>query len=309
MVFSLLKDIIVVGDNMKALVLGGSSVDTLIHVNEIKELKDDLGLWADNVVKTIGGSGAGKALALDAFGVDVTFLSDVGNDTNGQIILDYFHKTNIRLIPLETDKSTAHTNIMHSKGKRISITTSSYKNEPEYYNDIEKLLDETDVVFLNIYPYCKKYIPVIKKSNKPVFVDIHDYDPPNPYHQDFIEVADYLVASGVYIDNHDVFLEDMIKKGKKLVVITNGSDGLIALDFMNNQYILPGYNDFEYIDSNGAGDSFCAGLYTELFETDNIGESLKIGTICGAIACTSYDLYNKKYDINRIREIKKSVKF
>ena len=42
---------------MKALVIGGSSWDTLIHVNEFNEVKDDMILWAKKRIETVGGTG------------------------------------------------------------------------------------------------------------------------------------------------------------------------------------------------------------------------------------------------------------
>ncbi len=294
---------------MKTLVLGGCSIDTLIHVDEIKSVSDDMMLWANNVVESVGGTGAGKALCLDSLGHDVTWLTDLGKDDYGEKILNRFSKTNVNLIPLEVDKSTAHTNIMHSKGKRISIFTSTPSVKPKILNEINDLVNLTDVIFLNINDFCRDYIPLIKDKGKPIIVDIHDYDPPNPYHQDFIDIADILTVSGVYIDDHKLFLEEMIAKGKKIVIITKGNEGLIAMDKLGNIYELSGYNDFEYIDSNGAGDSFCAAFGTEYIKSNNIGESLKYATICGGIACTSYDLFNTDYNEKKIKEIKKRVDF
>ena len=217
------------------------------------------------------GTGAGKALCLDALGSDVTFITDVANDENGAKILRYFDETTVNLIQVEVDKSTAHTNLMHSKGKRISVFTSVPTMEPKKPQNLDEIVKEADVVFLNINQFCRDYIPLIKKYKKLTVVDIHDYNPPNPYHQDFIEAADVLVASGIYIPNHQEFLEEMIQKGKKLVVVTKGSEGLVALDSDKNYYELSGYNDFEYVDSNGAGDSFTSGLVSYCYKTKKHG--------------------------------------
>ena len=52
---------------MKALVLGGSSWDTLIHVDEINKLEDDMSLWANNVVETVGGNWRWKSALFRRF--------------------------------------------------------------------------------------------------------------------------------------------------------------------------------------------------------------------------------------------------
>lgn len=294
---------------MKALVIGGSSWDTLIHVDELGIIKDDMSLWANSVVETVGGTGAGKALCLDALGEEVILVTDIGKDVAGNKIMSYFERTKIKVIPLLVDTSTTHTNIMHSMGKRLSIFTSVPTVDASVPAALMKQLSDTDIIFLNINNFCRGFIPFLKTLKKSIIVDIHDYDPPNPYHDDFIEIADIIIASGVNIVNHQQFLKELIQRGKKLVVITLGSDGLIALDSEGNEYNLKGYTDFKYVDSNGAGDSFVAGLITHYFQSKNIGESLKFGTICGGIACSSYELFNRDFDQEKVLRIKKEVEF
>ncbi len=55
---------------MRYLVIGTSAYDTLIHTRaSLDHISEDMMIWADNVVHTIGSTGAGKALALDALGL------------------------------------------------------------------------------------------------------------------------------------------------------------------------------------------------------------------------------------------------
>lgn len=291
---------------MKSLVIGGCSVDTLIHVPEINSIADDMSLWATNVSTNIGGTGAGKALALDVLGSEVTFITDLGNDEYRPIIESFFSTTSIQVLPVETDKCTAHTNIMHSQGKRISIFTSVGTKRPPIPVEFHHIINDVDAVFLNINEFCRSYIPFLQNLDIPIIVDIHDYEEGNPYHQDFIDIADVLVASGVHISNYEYFLTNYTNLGKDIVVITNGSKGLIAKHH-EQRFTLNGYTDFNYVDSNGAGDSFVAGMMIKYQETKDIKQALIFGSICGAMACTSYDLYNKKYTKEEIEKIVKGV--
>lgn len=293
---------------MNSFVIGGSSVDTLIYVPEIKSIADDMSLWATNIITSIGGTGAGKALCLDSIGVNTTLITDVGNDDKRNQISTFFAQTNVRTRFVETDKTTTHTNIMHSFGKRISIFTTYPSVLPPIHPKIEQYIEETDVIFLNINEFCRQYIPMLKKTGKPIIVDIHDYTMGNPHHQDFIDVATILIASGVYINNQEQFLVDQIQNGKSIAIVTNGNQGLKALDSSLTFYHIAGNTDIDYVDSNGAGDSFCSGFMTKYFETKNVLESLKFGTICGAIACTSHDLFNQKYTKNDIEKLVDDVK-
>lgn len=293
---------------MKAVVIGGSSYDTLLHVPEIKTLTDDMSLFASKVIHTIGGTGAGKALCLDVLGVDVTLVTNLGNDVYKEKILDFYNKTTINVVPVLCDKTVTHTNIMHGKGNRISVFTSFPKEDAVFNENVENYVKDADIVFLNINNYCRQYIPMIKKHKKLCLVDIHDYDPPNPYHQEFIDAADILVGSSVNIPDKEKFLQQMVK-GRKSVTLTSGSKGIEALHSDGTRYSLEGYSDFEYIDSNGAGDSFCAGLVYECLRTGDMGKGLKFGTICGAMACSSETLFPLDITIEelyrRVKELDK----
>ena len=293
--------------HMKSLVLGTSAVDTLIQVPAIDRLEDDMMLWANNVTDSIGSTGAGKALALDVLGSETILLTDLGQDEYRTKVQSFFATTKVRLEVLETDKTTAHTNLMHSRGKRISVVTSAPSVIPPVHPEFPTFLAWCDVVFLNINQYCRDYIPLLVQSGKPIVVDIHDYDGKNPYHQDFIDIADILIASGVNLPDHETFLTDQINAGKELVVITKGTAGLVAMDAEGNRYELPAYTDFEFVDSNGAGDSFCAGLMLEYQHTHNWLDALRFGTVCGGVACTSFDLYHREFDRERIKNIVKKV--
>ena len=173
----------------------------------------------------------------------------------------------------------------------------------------KEFLQECDVVFLNINSFCRRYIPLLQNTDKLIVVDIHDYDPPNPYHQDFIEAADVIVASELQLGDVNAFMKGQIQNGKQIVVVTKGKEGLVAIDADYNVISLPGYNNLKYVDSNGAGDSFTSGFIVKYWETRNLVESLKFGSICGRIACTSYELYNSKYDKNEVESLLQKATF
>lgn len=295
------------GDSMKYVNIGGCSIDTLIHVHSLPEITDDVTLFAEKVFTSVGGTGAGKALALAYLGVNPDFITAIGPDKYGEELTEFFTQKNLSFYPSLSDVSTAHTNIMHDNGKRISIFTSHIQTFPPIHNKAEEIIENSDVVFLNINAFCRQYIPLVQASNTTIVVDIHDYEPPNPYHQDFIDCAHILIASGVYIKDHTMFMEEYIDKGKEIVVITKGSDGLVAMDQSKQLIELSGYNEWDYVDSNGAGDSFCSGFIVEYMETKNLLQALKVGTVCGGLACTSEELYHKDYPIERVRTIVKQI--
>lgn len=275
---------------MKALVIGVSSYDTLIYVDSIPDLRDDITIFADKINYSIGGTGAGKALALATLGVSTTLVTDLGNDDTKEKVLRFLNVKNLQVKVLSSDKTTTHTNIMHDHNKRMSIFTS-VPSKVEFDSTIEKNIIENDLIFLNINDYCRKYIPIIKKHNKITVVDIHDYDDSNPYHEDFIKAADVLFVSGVNIKNHKDFLRKNIK-GKQAVIITKSDQGSIAIDARQQIFEEKAYVFDSVIDTNGAGDSFSVGFMFEYIRSKSITKALKYGSVCGGLACQSQLLYN-----------------
>ncbi|MDY0318103.1 MAG: carbohydrate kinase family protein [Candidatus Izemoplasmatales bacterium] len=280
------------GKSMKILVIGVSSYDTLIYVDNLPTQKEDAALWAKKVAYSIGGTGAGKALALSVLGAKTSLATDIGNDEVRDKILAFLKKEKIDLTILKADRSTTHTNIMHGNGKRLSFFTSSPQHV-EYNPIVRELLASSDAVFLNINDYCRDYIPIIKKEKKTTIVDIHDYDLGNKYHQEFIDAADILFVSGVNIIEQEKFLNDYIK-GKEIVIITNGDKGSVAIDHNREIYYQKPYIVEDIVDTNGAGDSYSAGFIFKYLKTKSIEESLKFASISGALTCSSQDLYNEK---------------
>lgn len=294
---------------MNYLNIGGCSVDTIIHVHSLPEITEDVTLFAERVFTSIGGTGAGKALSLAYLGVEQMFITAIGSDDNGHQLRRFFEQQNLDFYPTTSDVSTAHTNIMHGNGNRLTVFTSHIQTPPPVHEDAEEMIQKSDVVFLNINEFCRSYIPFLEHSSAKIIVDIHDYEPSNPYHQDFIDIADVIIASSVNIPQSHTFMKEQIQRGKEVVVVTKGSKGLVAMDSTQQYYELPGYNDWEYVDSNGAGDSFCSGFIVEYMETNNLLQALKVGTVCGGIACTSEELYHKDYPIERVRQLVSSIKW
>lgn len=286
---------------MKLLVIGVSSYDTIIDVEHLPKMNKDLTIWPKNVHYSIGGTGAGKALALSTLPVSTTLATDLGDDEYKDKILDYLDKSKLNIIRLKADVSTTHTNIMHDNGKRISIFTSSPKMV-EYKDSLEKEIMNSDLVFLNINDYCRQYIPLIKKYNKLCVVDIHDYIDGSSYHQEFIDCADILFVSHVHIGHHEDFLRRMIKN-KSFVVITKAEEGSIAIDNNNKIYYQSAYKSLPFVDSNGAGDSFSVAFVYYYFKTKNTVSSLKFASVMSAYTCASKDIYNKDVSYETIEKV------
>lgn len=276
------------------LVVGGVSYDTIIHVDHFPEPSPQT-LFSKDCYQSVGSTGAGKALNLAKLGFDTALHTPLGDDEFGYRIREFFDHTSVRLVtdhdPLGTK---THTNLMDSKGGRISIFTAYGSHEPEIDgNLLENHVMKADYIVLNIINYVRNVIPIVKKHNKNIWVDIHDYDGKNPYHQDFIDAADFLFLSSERLANYQSFMREMIAMGKQLVVCTHGEEGATALTKEYEWIRVDAISVETVVDTNGAGDSFFAGVMYGIESGASIESSMKMGAKTASMCVLSKQLVHE----------------
>ncbi|HEY7159850.1 MAG TPA: carbohydrate kinase family protein, partial [Acidobacteriota bacterium] len=249
-------------------------------------------IFANDFHETIGETAAGKALNLAKLDFEVTLHSLIGNDESGWKIKNILQKQGVHFLhDLDPKGTERDINLMDSNGGRISIFLPTTTYEPKVDNDrIEKAISENDFIVLNISNYCRYLIPLIRKHQKEIWCDIHDYNRNNAYHQDFIEAADYLFMSSDQMTDYRGFLEELIRKGKKLAVCTHGAKGSTALTSDSQWFETPIINDYPRVDSNGAGDAFFAGFLYAYSRGYGVKESLQMATVVSGLCITSREL-------------------
>lgn len=277
----------------KVLVLGGTTFDTIISLDKLPEPKPQTIHYA-TFHETLGSTGAGKALNLRKLNIPSVLHSIIGNDFYGKNIIQSLQQEDVTFIYDIDEKGTErHVNLMDSDGNRISIFVTQSSDEPIFdIPRLEKLIQECDIVVLNIIAYTKQLISLCKKYNKPIWTDLHDYDDHNPYHEDFIEIADYIFMSSDNLSDYKSVMKRFIEAGKQLVVCTHGKKGATAHTkdgrWMNMDII----EEYKFRDANGAGDSFFSGFLYGFLQQRTTEDCLRFGTICAGLCITSTELAN-----------------
>jgi sugar/nucleoside kinase (ribokinase family) len=277
------------------LIIGGTSIDTIIQLHSPLELGPQT-TWAKESYHAIGGTGAGKALNLAHLGVNVTLHTWLGTDHQANQVVEGLAHRNIELlIEISQLPTEQHTNLMTPNGERISIYTQPPDSSKEYVmDDIAKAMAKTDVAAISILDYTRPTLALAQKFNKPLWIDLHDYDGKNIYHQEFIDAATVIFVASDNLPDYQTFMKDQIKEGKQLVVCTHGKEGSSALDRQGRWYeqkIIPGY---ELVDSNGAGDAYFSGFIFAYFQGKDIQSCMRSGSVVAAMCINSKELYNEK---------------
>ncbi|MDZ5471530.1 carbohydrate kinase family protein [Bacillus sp. 31A1R] len=276
----------------KVLVLGGVSYNLMVDVNDFPEPKAQTIHSVNSFFEGIGSTGAGKALTLSRLGYDVTLFATIGSDTYGKSIKDELEENHVHLeYSINPKGTTRHVNFMKKAGERLSIFLNADPDQAPFdFNKLEVSIAESDVIFLNIIPYCKEFIPYIVKYDKPVWVDLHDYNPESNYYDEFISVADVIQFSSENITDYKKVMLDLLDDGKEMVICTHGSLGSTTL-LKDSIWIETPSFPYEVVDTNGAGDAFLVGLFHGLAEQQDVRTSLVIASVLGGLTVHSQKLF------------------
>lgn len=275
----------------RILILGGVSYNLMVYLDTLPAPVPQT-IFSQGFHETVGSTGAGKAISLSKLGFPVTLHAPTGADRYGAQIAAALDLPSLTFL---TDPDPAgtqrHVNLMDSDGQRISIFINPGSADPPLDRTrLNALIPRHDLVVLNIANYCRTLIPAIQAQDRPIWCDIHDYDGVNPYHADFIAVADYLFLSSEHLPDYRTFMAQQIAAGKQVVVCTHGKEGASALTAGGEWVEQPIIAAYQRVDTNGAGDNFFAGfLYGHLHGYD-LRRCLRVGTIVAGLCITSHEL-------------------
>ncbi|MCU0389137.1 MAG: carbohydrate kinase family protein [Chitinophagaceae bacterium] len=275
----------------KVLILGGSTYDLKIYLDQLP------GAIPQTIHKAPhregpGSTGTGKALPLTYLGVPTVLYTAFGNDWYGRQIETFLHEKKIEFHKIIDPAGTQrHVNLMDKKGGRISMfITQSSERLTHDFTLVKSFIDACDIIVLNIIPYCVSLIDMVMASGKEVWTDLHDYDGKNDYHLPFLKAARFVQLSSDNLPDYLPVMQQMIREGKQMVVCTHGPEGATILTadglHMEQQAISVG----NIVDSNGAGDSFFAGLLYGYLAHKNWETAMRYAAKCGALAVTDEEL-------------------
>lgn len=254
--------------------------------------------------ETLGNTGAGKTLTLSRLNFNTTFHALLGNDLYAELVKKELDRPNINFITDEDSNGTErHVNIMNANGERISIFINPSSDEPNIeYTKFKVLIAQSDYAVINISNYCRYLLPICQQLEKEIWTDLHDYNVGNPYHQDFIDAADYIFLSSDNLPEYKQFMESMIGKGKKLVVCTHAKDGASALNSEGEWFDVPIIDSYKMVNTNGAGDSFFSGFLYAFDQGYNTLKCLKYATISGGLCIATNGLSHPEVNSELIEQ-------
>jgi len=280
-------------------IAGEMNVDLILY-GVPQELPRERELLASNMMLTLGGSSVIVAHNLAALGARVGFISRIGDDSLGQIALDYLSASGV-------DVSRVRRTGAMKTGVTVVLQRENWRNMVTYAGTTAELgIEDLDLTYLadsrhfhlssfyllkNLRPSVPELFRQFKAAGLTISLDTND-DPDDEWRDGLDKVFQYVDVflpnqreaekiSGASNLNHA--LAELSKK-VPMVVVKLGAEGALGQQ-ADRQVQAPGVI-VESIDAVGAGDSFNAGFLSEYVRGADFSNCLTMANLAGALSTT-----------------------
>lgn len=272
------------------LVLGGSGVDTIVHVPELPLPFADSYPIRPGIVTRAGQTGDFVALGLTALGLRTHHLDVLGDDHEGDLVRTFHHEHGIPLTTVPLPGGTRRAvNLVDPRGRRLSLYDVTRVADTDRLPEatVRAHAAHARHVHVSLTQPCGHALPLLGAGGVTVSTDLHDWDGADPYHEPFAYQADLVFLSAAALADAEATMRRIAGRGRaRIVVATAGADGAYLLTDGQLTRVPPAEPPGPVIDSNGAGDAFAAGfLFGHLSGADPL-RCAHYGAIAGAHACT-----------------------
>ncbi|WP_091225864.1 carbohydrate kinase family protein [Microbacterium sp. 3J1] len=276
-------------------IAGPASWNSIVVLDRLPEPVPHM-QFAEGTWETVGGTSAGKALALTALGRENLLYAWRADDEAGDRVRRALEAAGVSVRWQRADATERHLNLMTRRGERVSLylsmpsATASDRADGDGDDDLVAAMSGADAIVLDLAAEPLRLLPAAWATGRPIWVDVHDYDGEADFHRPFLDAADAVFCNADRLPDPEAFLRECIGRGAGLAVCTLGADGAVAVDadgVVHRVAAVP----VEVVDTNGAGDAFFAGVLDARLAGLDVPEALTAGARSASIALGSTHLH------------------
>ena len=266
-------------------------------VADILMLSDDIKLNTKNLVNIqkiqIGGVIPSALMALSKLGIKSSFVSVIGQDPLGEILISMLVKEEIKVNSVIKRKESQTPIACVIVDKKTGARTSFYSTG-EYSNimisDIDnKLHEEIELLILDGHniELAENMIESTRSKGMKILLDLGS---PKKDLDRLIRKSDVIIVPQLYWKTvwpenlPNEIIKELVKKGPEIIVLTMDEKGSLIAN--REEIFLQAAFPVKVVDTNGAGDIFFGAFAYGLLKKWDIKKIANFSSAAAAISCT-----------------------
>ena len=293
---------------MKLAVVGSINTDMTVTAERIP-LKGET-LMGDSISYIPGGKGANQAVAMAKLGAEVEMFGCVGNDSNGQNMLDNMKNVGVKTdhIKILEDVPTgiAMITVAENDNTIVVVPGANGKVDKAYIDSVKDVLETYDMVVLQheipldtvhyVVEFCaEKNIPVVLNPAPAAKVPM-----------EIIEKVTYLTPNeheAELIFGDELTTEELLKKYPEKLLITQGSKGVSTCLKSGDVLTVPP-RPANVVDTTGAGDTLNGAFCVRVSGGADIKTAL---TFANTAASLSIEKFGAQSGMPTVEEVEREL--
>lgn len=253
-------------------------VNTDIHENK-KLISYPVGakILIKNLKFDIGGGGTNTAVAFSRLGLKTGYIGKVGDDENGNKILNLLKKEKVKFLG-KREGCTGHSIILDSKEHSRTILTYKGTNDNLKFNEIKKIKTKWLYYSSMLGESFKTQLKLAKLLNVKLAFNPSEYLIKKYNLKNMLKLTSVLILNkeeAMMLTKRENLLKGLSELGPKIVCITNKDKNIICYDG-NREYKLKPHK-IKVVERTGAGDAFASSFVAGLIKNLSVDRSLRLG--------------------------------
>lgn len=281
-------------------VIGSSNIDLVCRVPMLPRPGETVG--GGEFMTACGGKGANQAVAAARSGADVHFITRVGNDAHGRLMLDTLEREGVQVLPAEPDPATPTGTaliLVDDAGENaIAVAPgANHRLVPDALAAYEDVVASAAVALFQMELQPETVAAGLSLAQSRGVFTVLNYAPCTGTPEHVIQAGISLLVvnqteagwlAGADLADEQAFatgLDTMLSMGAEAVVVTLGKRGAVLATKKGRRFI--DSCTVNPVDTTGAGDTFCGALCSQLARGVALHEAVRYGCAAGSLATTA----------------------
>ena len=277
---------------MKLAVVGSINMDMTVTAERIP-LKGET-LLGDSIHYIPGGKGANQAVAMARLGAEVEMFGCVGDDSNGEKLLENLRKEGVGIrhikVLKEVPTGIALITVGENDNTIIVVPGANGQVDQIYADSIKEELKAFDMVVLQQEIPLETVHDLICFCAENGIKVILNPAPAAKVPLDIIEKVTYLTPNeheAVLIFGEEETTEELLKKYPEKLVITQGSRG-VSVCGKNGEVLTVPARPAIVADTTGAGDTLNGAFSVQIAKGEPIAEALRYANTAASLSTEKF---------------------